>query len=397
MKAYSITHFSPRVPISRDGFDDILRFDSDNSYPQRIAEYVRNSGTATACVNLLKKFIVGEGFEDASFYKAIVNYKYHTVDQLLRLCAEDYARFGGFALHINYNALFEIDAIQHVKFEHCRWGLPDDWGYIPHVAVFDNWDSKNLTKKNWDRLIDYIDVYNPNPEAIEGQILRDGGIHHYNGQILYYTGDCQEYPTAPFHAVLEDVQSDAEAKDFRLRNLQHGFMASHIIRVPKFQSEEERDDFHANVKKFQGSNQAGKILLLETEGFDSSSNEFDIETVELQDVDRHFEHSEQSAKDAIIGAFNQPIALHPMRVSGKLGNSQEIAESFLYYNEFTRDSRRIFEEAFQALFSRFSRKVNTTGNFQIVPLMYGGAQKENDKGKNETEGGQDGNIPDSSE
>ena len=193
------------------------------------------------------------------------------------------------------------------------------------------------------------------------------------------------------------MQSDAEAKDFRLRNLQHGFMASHIIRVPKFQSEEERDDFHANVKKFQGSNQAGKILLLETEGFDSSSNEFDIETVELQDVDRHFEHSEQSAKDAIIGAFNQPIALHPMRVSGKLGNSQEIAESFLYYNEFTRDSRRIFEEAFQALFSRFSRKVNTTGNFQIVPLMYGGAQKENDKGKNETEGGQDGNIPDSSE
>ena len=397
IRSANISYFEPRVRVIRDQYDRVLRFDNDNSYPQRIREYSRASGTTTACIGLFTAFIEGEGFANEDFCKQVVNHKRQKVEQILRLSATDYATHGGFALHINYNALLQIDSVQHVHWEHVRYGLPDDWGYIPYVAIYDNWDQKNETKERGEKYIDYIDIFNPDPNVVKAQIERDGGIGNYKGQIFYYTGDKQEYPLAPFHSVLEDVQSDAETKMFRLRNLQNGFMATSILRTHELSSQEERDDLHRDLRVFQGSRNAGKILHIEANSSEEggSANEFNLESVQLQNVDRHFEYSERTAKDAIIGAFNQPIQSHPIRLGGKLGNSEEIKESFLYYNEFTRKARRVFSEVFEQICANFKRDLNPSGDFSIIPLAYGAAQVENDEGiENEED---DGNILDNTE
>ena len=387
MRAYSITHYEKRVPIVRDRNDHVLRFDSDNAYPQRIREYIRNSGTAQACVNLLASFIEGEGFADEGYYKSIINYRGQTVDQILRLCAADFAMHSGFVLHVNYNGLFQPDSVHHVPWDYVRWGLPDDWGYIGYAAIFDDWDRKNQTKDGKDRNIDYIDIFNPNPDVIRAQIERDGGIGNYKGQIFYYTGDTQQYPLAPFHSVLEDVQSDAEAKDFRLRNLQNGFMATNIIQTPEFQSDEEREQFQGSLRQFQGAKNASKILHFETSGgVDENTPDFMVKSIQLQNVDKHFEYSERAAKDSIIGAFNQPMQLHPIRISGKLGNSDEIKEAFYFYNEFTKKIRRVFSECFEKVFSGFARDINPSGDYSIIPLAYGSSQLENETIEEEEDG-----------
>ena len=359
----------------------ILNYDADNCYPQRILSYIEKSGVASGCINLHQNFIEGEGFTDNKFHKQIINRKRQRVDQLLRLCAKDYARFGGFALHINYNSLYEISSVNHIKFEYARWGLPDDYEYIPFVALYNDWDKKNYSKDKSYQIIDYIDVYNPDPATIQAQVDRDGGFMNYRGQVLYYTGDSQSYPQAPFHSIIEDIQSDAEIKMFKLRNLQNGFMGNYLLRYPgTFADDEERQDFMASVRQHQGANRAGKILLIEEEGGDSSSPKTTLEAMELQNVDKLFEHTERSVTNNIIGAFNQPLALHPIQTPGALGRTEEIKNSFMFYNEFTKKDRRIFQEIFEDVFSKFAREINTTGDYSITPLEWAGTEKEGNNG-----------------
>ena len=49
--------------------------------------------------------------------------KGQTCDTLLRLCSDDLAKFGGFALHINYNLLCEITSVEHIPLKTAVWVL----------------------------------------------------------------------------------------------------------------------------------------------------------------------------------------------------------------------------------------------------------------------------------
>ena len=94
-----------RIPVADVTNLDIQSYGKGNNYPQMILQLLGASSNAKSCVGRYAKFIRGAGFKDSLFYKSIVNMKGQTCDTLLRLCSDDLAKFGGFALHINYNLL----------------------------------------------------------------------------------------------------------------------------------------------------------------------------------------------------------------------------------------------------------------------------------------------------
>lgn len=362
-----------RIPYVESTADGILLYDKDNLYPQRVEEILNRSGAGLESVELFAKFIKGRGFIDKAFNKAIINTAGDTVKDLLRDCANDYAKFKGFAIHVDFNAFLQPINAKHVPFPYVRLGLPDDRGIIAKVVVCDDWVGE---KRKWMERRQTVDMYNPDPDVVLKQIHRAGGLGNYKGQILYFTETKFKYPLASFDSVLADVETDAEISEFKHSNVTTNFMASHIIDMPgEFDSDNEREDFQGVLKQFQGARNAGKILLFENKF--GAERPLNIHKVDVQDNDELFRWTEESCQTKIRKKFTQPAILIGDLIPGKLGDTQEIENSFKFYNEFTTDDRLIFEEQFKKIFAIYAIPVNPSGNYAIEELSFGAAVSSN--------------------
>jgi hypothetical protein len=359
------TTIKTRIKVSDNTAWDIIKYDTDNAYPQNIIDLVNDSGTAKSCINLYAKYIIGQGFEDEKFNEQIINRKKITNNQLLRKLAYDYARFKGFAVHFNYNANLKISEINYVPYDYCRMVRVDDVGYISQIAIYDDW-GKRIKSRIEKKDIKYIDIFNPQPDIIKAQIERDGGILNYKGQIYWYSSEgIGTYPLAPFDAILEDIDTDAQIKVFKFRNVTTSFMANHLlIHKGKFESENEREEFKETLNKFQGAEESAKIMLVEV---DHEEQIPELKKVEPIDNDTLYEYTEQSVKSNIIESFGQPSVLLGREIAGKLGMTKEIPEWKLFYSEYTADERAIMSKIFQLINENYQYKI--TDNFNIIPII----------------------------
>ena len=143
-----------------------------NDYPQRIKTVTNASVTAKGCISTYQKFIQGGGFADTVFYKSVVNDRGLTCDQLLNLIAKDFADYGGFSVHLNYNILGQITDVTHIPFEHCRISLDDDSGNVSRIAVHRDWTKLKRKTVVSKQTIEFIDVFNKEPAPCSFQSFR---------------------------------------------------------------------------------------------------------------------------------------------------------------------------------------------------------------------------------
>lgn len=371
MAKATLTEVGKRISVMPQKTEGILGYDIDNAYPQRVENIINSSGTGKLVTKMLAKFIFGGGFVDKIFYKSKVNKKGLKADKLLRKVALSLATFeGGVALHFNYNLNFQKIEVNFIPFKHCRLTTDDNKEHPGMIAVYEDWGrekNKQIDRKK----IDYIDFYNPDPEVIQKQVEEAGGWGSYKGQILYLSQEHLEYPLATGDAVLEDMQTDSKAKIFKYRGITTNFMASHILEVDQFEetdenttSESGKEEFMEVLQDFQGSEEALKILLLERK---VGSMPFDLKKVEIQDVDKLYQYTEDSVRDNIIRHYLIPPILL-MAVPGKMGTANEIDVAYQIYNANTNDYRIIVEELFKEAFDNFYIDLNPSKDFSVIPI-----------------------------
>jgi hypothetical protein len=361
MKA-TITDIEKRIETPVDKTEGIIKYDVDNGYPQRINTIINSSGTGTLCTSLFAKFLYGGGFLQVALAKTIVSpAKKMTANKLLYKTGKSLSRFNGFAIHVNYNALYKKTSLTYIPFQDCRFTTPDNEDYPDMIAVYDDWDRTKHRKIQQDK-IDYFNFYNPDPEVIQSEVEAAGGWSNYKGQIYYFSTDGIEYPLAPSDSVLEDVQTDSHAKVFKFRNITTNFMASHILETGEFEDEIEKEAFLDNINTFQGSDDASKILLLEKSTDESS---FVLTKVDIQDIDKLYQFTEESVRDNIIRNFLIPSVLL-LATPGKLGTANEIKDATAFYNGVTEDYRTVIEESFTELFNNSMFVVEP--EFDIIPV-----------------------------
>lgn len=348
-----------------------MNYDEDNAYPQRIEDIVNSSGTATACVRMKSRFLVGGGFADKTFYKAKVNKKGLTADQLLRKVGDNMSKIPYVAIHINYNALYQKVGNSYIPFAYVRLTDSEDKTHPNMVAIYDDWDRTKCAKVKREK-VDFINFYNPDPAVIQAEVEKAGGWANYKGQVYLWTPKGHEYPLADFDSVLEDMQTDSKSKTFKFRNITTNFMASHIAVVDKFEDEGDREDFHESIEVFQGADDALKIMVVEKP---TDSSTFELQKVEIQDVEHLYEYTEESVRDNIILNFLIPPVLL-IRTEGKLGTSTEIKDATAYYNGITADERLVIEEIFKEVFSNFATNINPSGDYSIIPFKAPVSAKE---------------------
>ncbi len=363
----SIIKQEPRFTIPYNRVDGIVNFDTDNAYPQHVADIVRGSAIAAKCTDVYAKFIAGGGFNDAQLYATVVNAIGLTADHLLRKLAADLALYRGFALHINYNANGQIVSVSHIPFDHCRLSLADSYGYSRKIAVYDDWSKRRYRSLRRDA-IDFIDLFNPDSDTVAAQAEAAGGWEQYKGQVFWYSADGAEYPHATPDPVLEDCVTDAEIKAFKWRAITTNFMASHVyVHRGTFETEEARYQMHEVLGEFQGARATGKIMLVESP---DEFNDPKIVKLDVQDFDRQFEYTEGSVQDNIRLCYGIPSVLIGKEVAGKLGTSQELEQAINYYSYQTMAERLVLEETFTRIFSLSAFPLKPSTNYTIKPLRY---------------------------
>ena len=91
--------------------EGVVSYDADNLYPQRIANLIDASKTATACVAKAAENIVCEGFAVEEFAR-MTNDNGQDMNDILEFIGEDIPRFRGYALIVQYGGclLYTSDA-----------------------------------------------------------------------------------------------------------------------------------------------------------------------------------------------------------------------------------------------------------------------------------------------
>lgn len=370
MKA-SVLRTDKRCDSRNDRSLGIQTYGENNDYPQRLLEISEASGTAKSCLRTYAKFIGGQGFTNQTFYAAVVNRQGHSADHLLNLVAHDYAHFWGFALHINYNAMYQITEVQHIPFEHVRFEKLDDDGLFNRVAIHPDWGRRYQSLRRFKKdEISFVDLFDPSPEEIDRQVEAAGGWDNYRGQVFYFSLSGERtYPTPIYDPVLTDMNTEEGIANVKNRNARNNFLTAGMLidRRRKGQSHEQDDEVAEELRDFQTDTNACKLIYVEVE---SEEEEPKYVPFRGENYDSEFEYSEQSVQQNIGRVFNQPPILRAENIGANFG-ADLMTNAYNYYNAVTRNERLDIERTFERLFSLWHTDgINPTCDYTVTPLQY---------------------------
>jgi len=381
-----------RFEIRNDRAYKVQAYGECNDYPQQVMEIVDASGTGKSCVDVYAKFISGKGFEDVDFYKKIVNRLGQTNDYISDQISKDFAEFGGFALHVNYNANFKICELQHIPFEQVRFEMLDlETFEFNRVALHPDWGRRFTNLRRWRKEdISYIDFFNPDPVEISAQVEAAGGWENYKGQILYFSNEGERvYPLPVSDTVLTDMSTEEGIANVSNRNARNNFLTAGMlinkvadnesaanIESGNSESEDERREENGYdkenqsnqtelaLKSFQGDESACKIMYVEI-GSDEEKPEF--VSFKGTNYDKEFTVTLQTSQSNIGKRFNQPPILRAENVGANFG-ADLMKNAYDYYNSVVENERLALERVFSTIFHHWFEP--TSGNYSITPLRY---------------------------
>lgn len=359
----------------------IKAYGTDNLYPQKVAQIIDASPTGSQCLERYIRFIEGNGFEDEDFAAMVVNNQGETADDLCAQSASDLARYGGFALHIDYNIMGEVTEVRSVPFEACRLAEDDDSGYIGRVYYHADWKGKRTRngkqmRVSSDSIKDYP-MYNPLPEVVQAQIAAAGGIDNYRGQILYVgMSRGSIYPKTKYDAALTELSTDEGLANVKYRNVRNNFLTAAILYSRKSQSADPKHSdyvgsgYTQELAQFQGDATALNIMEIV---LDINEEKPEIEAFPTKNFDKDFTATEESTTERIYAIFEQEPFL-AIR-NGKLGFSGDvIQDAYNYYSALCGRERRIIERAYAQVFDRWIGGA-PTNDYTISPLVFSTDEK----------------------
>ncbi len=357
-----------RTPTVVDTTDRILRYDSDNLYPQRAEETYRRSATLKALYDRIADFLNGEGFADPALGSLVVNrigLNGQTANKVLQTVSFPKARYRTVPLHIGYNMLGQICEINPIPFDYVRMGLKNKQGKVTHYAYSPNWERDS--RKGNEHNIRFYPRFNPDPATVLQQIEEAKGIYNYRGQILYQTPEDDIYPLADFDAVYDDAQVQSEIGLFKISNVQNSFFGTTLFVYPgQFSSVEEKEDFQNLIANKSGGRNAGKRIGIQDPTGTKKASDI-AQPLDTPNLDRQLEYTEKSIKENIIESQAFPAMLLGKTPTGLFAQG-DMEEAYTYVNAITRNRRNELSEVFSLIFRYWHEPIVT--NAEIIEQRY---------------------------
>lgn len=381
-----VKHTKDRMQSSYDSTLNIQRYGHNNLYPQEMNRLVNASGTGGVCLERYATFIEGNGFNDVAFSEFVVNKHGETVDDVLHSVSWDMARYGGFALHVNYNAMCEICSIHYVPFECCRLEEENEDGSVTHIVFHPDWTGAKTRKGNKLRVTDKNVIrfyqFNPKKEVVLAQIVASGGINQYMGQMMWVsTAGKNRYPIPIYDKVVTNLSTDEGLDNVKYRSVRNNFMPSGMLvrrrgtaltiddsgnKMTDEQIQEQDERGKETLETFMGDENTGSIM--EVYLVDGESEPV-WKPIENENFALKFEKTSADISQRIYSAFGQE-PWYSLRV-GKTGFSGDVlADAYDYYNSYVETQRRFISRAFKQVFLHWQFNVNYSKDYTIEPLVF---------------------------
>lgn len=380
MNVQQVKLAAPRFDTTYNQNLNLQNWGRDNLYPQHVSRIAAASGTAELCLSRYCKFVEGEGFRDG-LAGVELNQNGETADDILHRIAQDVTRYGGFALHVNYNVLCQVTEIHHVPFEHCRLEECDDAGQVQHILTHPDWSGRRTHRGKRitvdEQHVHTFNIFNPNPEAVREQILLAGGIDRYEGQVLWCSlAGKGIYPTPIYDSVISDMSTEEGLGNIKNRNARNNFLTSAMLitkkGVPKF--DENGNDITPSVitpedlAVFQGDERVGKLLLIELE---NEEDKPEVIPFHANNYDKDFTATDASVIERIYAQFHQEL-FHAVRI-GKLGFSGNVmADAYTYYAGEVTVEQRFISRGITAVMQAWRDPILHNVDTTILPIKYAG-------------------------
>ena len=347
-------HIKERITADELKKFGIVAYDDDNLYPQKTMMIKNGSSTAKSCTDRLFSFLVGKGLTN----KIMENYKVNTTGQslynVLVACANDYSVFRGFALWRKINENSRTVEIYHVPFEWVRkvYGKDKD-SFTAKYCIYNNWDGAigKISKDDFQ----YAWAFNENEDVIIDQIIEDGSIDLYSGQLYYYSADGEQYPLSWIDSIQEDCIVDNQMKVFNYKNVTTNFMLSHIATFRDDPESSVKESINKTMTELQGAENASKMVIL----YGVDGDNFKLNKVDVQNHDKLFETTNTITKQNIREAFNQDLPFFKGGLGASDLSGEAIKTTYAFYNALTDSDRKSIMDVFSVILKTWYQPIIT--------------------------------------
>lgn len=353
--------------LSKTG--EIINWGKTNKFPNLAQKVVFDSGTAAECVSRIAQFTEGKGFSNPDFGKIKVNEKQTAADLLSELSQG--AFWSAFAVRVLYN----------------NAGKPAEFYKVPIARLRAATNGGFYYKDDWEKGKSeeiFIHAFNPSLDLEKRTQQIESDLEKYDrqiGEILYFHQPSEadvsgRYPSPPWIAGLEDVESDAAIQRLDRRNIKKGFKGKVIISLPYQLSDEiERDEngnpkgpseadvFTEEIRKFVNEDGA-EVMVLEGRNNDSKPEVSTINSAALLNGTKEIR---STISAAVSRHFGVPPVIVGQDVAAILGNTQALSNSIKLFVQTISGLQRMIERLFAAIIPSVEWKIVPLSIFEFIP------------------------------
>jgi len=340
------------LPDYQNKSTNIHKWGKDNLLPQKLINYVADSGVATRAAKKVAEYIASDGFANKDISKLKVN-PTQTADKLLQVQAGYMGLINAVAFHIKRTG----GALQGIEVKaipvQCVRKQIEGGGYIYNETL-----GQPEYKKEKDTF------YMP---FVSRDLTQDEltSRQYKNGEILYTfleTPYSQFYPVPDYYAQIEDVRTSSEISKMDLELSINGFMPSGIFTIVGDIDGKNKDEYgkteleyyQDDLRKFTGQQKDDnggtgrfKLMMVHAPTKDEIPN--------LQQLDLKSTLEGTNSKREIVGrAVCLLFGVHPVLLgysdAAVLGNQQALANAAAELNKVINPMQRLLTEAFEQLF-----------------------------------------------
>lgn len=331
----------------KDKGRDMVQWGDNNGYPDYLLDLYNNVATLRSIVNGCVDFATGD---DVTFYDAdrALNKVGQKARDIVKLCAGDFYRYGGFALQVIRDRMGAIAEVYYCDLRYLRSNKEGDVFYY----------SEEYTKKyaRASKIITYPAFM---PIAIIGENRENAS------SILYIKNvHTQTYPAPLYAASVKACEIERSIDKFHLNSINNNFTGSLFVNFNNGEpSDEIKDEIERDfMEKFSGSDNAGRIGFSYNKDMTSRTT---FEKISVDDFGARYESLAKHCRQQIFTAFRANPNLFGIPTESLGFSSEEYESAFRLFN------RTQIKPVQDLIVDAFDRIYGVKGSITIVPFTLG--------------------------
>jgi hypothetical protein len=294
--------------------NNIVRFGTDNLYPQILNQLYFTSPIHGTCIEFITNSVIGGSYswadekvpvaqkiEEMAFEKS------NKFKKLSRLLTRDYV------IHRRVAVIVTKRGNKAVKLRR-----------LDPSSIRNNINLENFVySSDWSRGMVNMREFRRYQE----------GCGHVESLYVYQDNSPGQdvYPIPQYNSILNWAYLDGETAYFHKSNIQNSVFPSIVIRRPKeFDSIDEINTFKEGIASKTGAGNAGRVLVLTGNGMDDVPT---FQSVDTNANDKVFEGTMKELKESIAIAHGLNPAVMGVKTGGQLGATTEIKDSYTIYEK----------------------------------------------------------------